>query len=424
MRALLREWKTYGPREALLGGTSLRNAGRLEGFFLRLLFAFVIWRSLEFFPAYTSAPKPVGIAAWPALWDWLGWEITRLADPEFWGHCLTWVKVALVFYVLGVGLPVALPVLAVIHVAIRTLNNSQGAAHHGFQMVTLVLIAQTLVVWILALTRGWFLVRKADPPRWAAPGNWTWIWMYSIAIAAATYVISVCSKLDESKGQWLQNSPYVATQIVKTYRQNYYNNLDPQYIQGVMPASPDEADPATDRYRHPIPPSADWLGRHPDFARILFGSGFFLELLAFLAVLDRRAGLLIGFGLISMHSSITWLMELNFPFNERTVGVFFLNAAGWLILMCHDRQWRPGRRIWLVCGVLAGLLAAGHAATLGSDSPWAHMLEILMQPAAVVPELFRWPQSLYWAVVTGIQTLLLAALVLTIRSFLPARFRN
>ena len=235
MTSLIRETRAFGLREALLGGTGLRNVGRLEGFFLRLLFAVVVWRSLEFYPAYPSAPKPVGLAALPALWEWLGWEITRLSDPALWAQCLTWVKVALCFYVLGYGLPVALPVITLVHVAIRTLNNSQGAAHHGFQMVSLALLTQTLVVWFLALVRGWIFVRKQAMPRWAAPGNWTWLWVYTIAIAAASYIISVCSKLDESRGQWLKNPPCVAIQIVKTYRQNYYNSLNPQFIQASRP---------------------------------------------------------------------------------------------------------------------------------------------------------------------------------------------
>lgn len=411
MTSLIRETRTHGLKEALLGGTGLRDAGRLEGFCLRFLFAVVVWRSFEFYPAYPTAPKPVGLAAWPALWEWLGWEITRLSDPAFWAQCLTWVKVALCFYVLGYGLPLALPVLTLVHIAIRTLNNSQGAAHHGFQMVSMALLTQTLVVWFLALARGWIFVRKKPLPRWAAPGNWTWLWVYTIAIAAASYVISVCSKLEESRGQWLKNSPYVATQMVKTHRQNYYNSLDPQFIQGIAPATPADADPAMARYRHPIPPSADWLSRHPSLARIIFGAGFFLELLVFLAVLDRRAALLFGLGLVSLHGSIAWLMELSFPFNERTVGVFFVNAAGWLILMIKDPAWRPSRRVWTACGIFAAALLAAHLATAGSESVAAHFLDLAHHPAAVIPNLFPWPAPVRWTVVLATQTLLLATLV-------------
>ncbi len=422
MNALLLDVRRHGWRTALLGGTGLRDVGRLEGFGLRLLFAVVVWRSLEFYPTYPSLPKPVGLAAWPALWEALGWDLSRLADPTFWSQCLLGARLALICYVLGVALPVALPFLALLHIAIRTLNNSQGAAHHGFQMVSLTLLTQALVVWFLAGSRTLAKMRRRPAPTWAAPGNWTWLWLYTIAIAAATYTVSVCSKWDESRGQWLKNSPYVATEIVKTHRQNFYNNLDHTFIEGVPPAaSPATADPATDRYRHRIPPAADWLMRHPDLARILFGAGFFLELLAVLAVFDRRAALVIGLSLVALHGSIEWLMELSFPFNERTVGVFFVNAFGWFILMLRDPAWWPSRRLWMGSLLGAAALLAAHLGTGPSPSPGAQFLALLQHPAALVPDLFAWPTAGKWAWILLTQTVLLAALTMSARSLLPGK---
>mgnify|MGYP000670928634 CR=1 FL=1 len=77
MTSLIRETRTHGLKEALLGGTGLREVGRLEGFVLRFLFAVVVWRSLEFYPAYPTAPKPVGLAAW---------LIARLTHGDLPGH--------------------------------------------------------------------------------------------------------------------------------------------------------------------------------------------------------------------------------------------------------------------------------------------------------------------------------------------------
>ena len=42
MTSLIRETRTHGLKEALLGGTGLREVGRLEGFVLRFLFAVVV----------------------------------------------------------------------------------------------------------------------------------------------------------------------------------------------------------------------------------------------------------------------------------------------------------------------------------------------------------------------------------------------
>lgn len=425
MMALINDCRTQGWRVALLGGTGLRHAGRLEGFILRALFAMVVWRSLEFYPAYPDLPRPVGLAAWPALWQWLGWDLSRLADPVFWAKCLMWSRVALIFYTAGFGLSLALPVVTLVHIGIRTLNNSQGAAHHGFQMVSLALVTQTLIVWLLAGVRLVCRLRKRPAPDWAASGNWTWIWLYTIAIAAATYLVSVCSKIDESKGQWLKNSPYVATQIVKTHRQNYYNNLDPVYIQGVPSPKADPPDPATDRYRHPIPESADWLSHHPSLARWVFGSGFFLEMFAVLAILDRRAALAVGMGLVTLHGSVEWLMELTFPFNQRVVALFFVNAPGWAILMARDPAWRPGKKLWLGSFVFAALLLGLHLATAGSDSVSAHFLRLTQEAAAVVPDLFSFPAWLKWPTVLATQTILFAALIMAAKSLrLPSCFKR
>ena len=416
MISLIQDFRTLGLKAALLGGTTLRHAGRLEGFFLRLLFAIVVARSFDSHPDYQTLLKPVGLAAWPELWQWLGWDLTRMADPVFWAQCLRWVYIALGFYIIGFGLPVALPVVTLIHIGIRTLNNSQGAAHHGFQMVGLALLAQTLVVWFLAAVRALYFLTKKPLPAWAAPGNWTWLWIYTIAAIAATYVTSVCTKLDESGGKWLLNSPYVATQIVKTHRQNYYTQLDPQFILGLPPALPPAPDPATDRYRHPVPVQADWLSRHPALARIIFGAGFLLELSVFLAVFDRRAALLFGLALVSLHGSIGWLMELTFPLNERTVGVFYVNAAGWVILMLKDPAWRPSWKLVLGSLLAASALLGAHLSTAGSDSLVSHFIDLAQHPASLVPDLFTWPTAVKWTWVVATQTILISAVVLTAKS--------
>lgn len=424
MTAFFKQWKAEGWRAALLGGTTLRHAGRLEGFFLRALFAMVVWRSLENYPSYPTLPHPVGLAEWSGLWQWLGWDLTRLSDAAFWAQCLLWSRVALAFYTMGFGLSLALPVVTLVHVGIRTLNNSQGAAHHGFQMVSLALVTQMLVVWLLAAVRMASRVGRRPVPAWAAPGNWTWLWIYTIAVAAATYLVSVCSKIDESKGQWLKNSPYVATQIVKTHRQNYYNNLDPGFIRGVPPAPADPPDPANDRYRHPVPAAADWLSRHPSLARLVFGSGFFLEMFAFLALIDRRAALVVGLGLVTLHGSVEWLMELTFPFNQRVVALYFVNAAGWAVLMARDPVWQPGKKLWAGSFLASALLLGLHLATAGTDTISAHFLQLTQEAAAVVPDLFSFPVWLKWPTVLATQTVILSALVLTVRSLWWPRNRN
>lgn len=407
----------------LVEGTSLRTCGRLEGFLLRLLFAFVVWRSLEAWPAYPTIPFPVGMARWTWLWETLGWDLTRLADPAFRDTLLSLVRIGLALYVFGIAIPVALVPVAFVHIAIRTLNNSQGAPHHGYQMVSLVLLAQLAAAWVPWIVRLVCAIRRRDAPEWTGARRFTWVWRYSIAAAAATYVASVCSKLDESGGRWLMNSHYVAAQIVKTHRQNYYNHLDSRFIQGVPQEPAESGDPATDRYRHPVPAQADWLRRHPNLARTLFGAGFILELFAFLAVLGRRAALLTGLGLVSLHESIEWLMELTFPFNQFTVAVLFANAAGWAILLTANREFRPGVRVWIAAALLEATLFAAALAVPAGNGIAGHLIHSTQTAGSLLGDILRPPAALRHVLTFASQTVLFAALAVTARS-LAADVRN
>ena len=58
------------------------------------------------------------------------------------------------------------------------------------------------------------------------------------------------------------------------------------------------------------PSEAMWLLENPVVARALFGTGFVLEAIAFLALANRKIAFVIGVALILMHRSIAGLMGL------------------------------------------------------------------------------------------------------------------
>ena len=72
------------------------------------------------------------------------------------------VAISLLFYTAGFLLPISLPLLTAASVIVRTYYNSQGSIHHGCQMVTTILLFQTIVVLWFAGRRfyGW----RADAP--------------------------------------------------------------------------------------------------------------------------------------------------------------------------------------------------------------------------------------------------------------------
>ncbi|MDB6117094.1 MAG: hypothetical protein JWO08_875 [Verrucomicrobiaceae bacterium] len=120
------------------------------------------------------------------------------------------------------------------------------------------------------------------------------------------YLVSVCSKMQMSKGQWLVNSHYVALDFVKTMRQSYYSALDPKFAQ----------DPA----------SVLFLMSHENLARLFFGGGVLLETVLILAVGTRWLALFFGIALLVMHSTIEELMTLTFPTNQYMDTLFYINV--------------------------------------------------------------------------------------------------
>ena len=282
-----------------------------EWFCLRLCFgALVFFTILEPHPfRYEAQPLPTGIAHFADL-TWLHWW--QLADIPFFkggpGMHETFVALGLVLcaaYVAGRGLVITLPLLALLHILPRTLNNSQGFTHHGFQLVSLVLVAQTLVAW-------WFFFRRKRAPSGQpdGPALPSCMLYYSAGVVALSYTVSALTKLTATRGLWIWDSHAVCIEIVKSHRLLYFARLDPEF--------------AVD------PSSALWLLHHPWITRILFGAGFLLELFAFVAIKGRPWALLTGLSIIAFHRSVWWLMKLEFPLHEWLLLIFLVNIPFWI----------------------------------------------------------------------------------------------
>lgn len=292
----------------------------LEGFLLRAFFALVVAYTLRFDVPFATQPHPAGLARF--------FDLTWLSDP---GHYLFFrgvLGLLLLLYVGGVILPLTLPLLAVGHVLVFTLYNSQGYTHHGFQIVSLTLVAQAATVLYHTVLVGGLRWRPPDARLNA------WLLWQSQMIVAGTYLISVFSKMINSRGLWLWNSSYIALDLIKTRRQLYYGGLDPGYAGN--------------------PPEATWLLENPWIARGLFGAGFLLEAVAFLALASRKIGFLIGVGLILMHRSIAGLMGLRFDNNEMLCAIYLVGLP-FLVAWCLERIADPAVRLGVLAGALAGI---------------------------------------------------------------------
>ena len=263
----------------------------LEGALARVFTACVVYCFLPIFSPPTVQPVPVGMAHFVDL-TWLG----QASSFEIYRQVLI---ALLVVYASGIALPVVLPVLATAYIALYTLINSQGFTNHSHHILAVVLFSQ-------ALAALFYLRPKAGS--WLKPSAGLRAWMLVAAQAgiASAYLISVFSKLWNSGFTWLFRSHYIALDMVKTMRQNYYSALDPRY--------------ATE------PPNVVWMLEHPFWTALLFDLGFFVEALIVLSVGTRKLAMIFGVGTICMHRSINYFMGLEFYQNESMLAVFFVNV--------------------------------------------------------------------------------------------------
>lgn len=249
--------------------------------------------------SFLAQPGPVDLSFLPELsLPWIGG--VRFHGPG-WFDTVTLAAVLLgLLLVWGRGLFVVLPALALLHTLPWTLANSQGFIHHGNQLLSMVLWAQSLVAW-------WWLLRgrRSSP----LPLHCHLIF-YSQGVVAVSYLTCALTKIVATKGLWLVQSHHIATEVVVGQRREYY-----RYLEGSDGIEVQ---------------AAEWLLTHPFAALVLFNLGWLLELLAPLALLGRRRALAIGLLLILFHRSVWMLMRLSFETHEWLLVIFFLNLPFWI----------------------------------------------------------------------------------------------
>jgi len=296
-----------------LAGFHPRPVAWWELFVMRCLFALVVFRSLPRASdqIYDTQGVPNGIAQWL--------DLTFLSLPGVYPGLQIAIVAALCIYSLGLLLPVVLPFLLVSHVMVRTLFNSQGWVHHGVQMVSLVLLAQTVVVLTFAIYRQ---AKGRHFPLADSRTAGSYLLFYSQMAVVALYIVSVFSKIDRSDGQWFAKSHYMGLHVVKAERDRYYAALEP----------PEPGDV----------PLARQVLAHPNISRVCLAAGVALEFFAFLALRSRAWALAIAIGLIGFHRCIAALMSTHFHFNELLLIIFLINAPYWLsrigIRTWHSRE--------------------------------------------------------------------------------------
>ena len=114
---------------------------------------------------------------------------------------------------------------------------------------------------------------------------------FAIQIIAAGYVLAGISKLRQSGLEWVTDAPLVSIQIIKGYCFNYFNTGNVK-----------EFELGTQH--------ANFILRHKYAVESIFAASLFLELFAWIAIINRRAAFVYGLLLFAMHIGIKYLMNI------------------------------------------------------------------------------------------------------------------
>ena len=304
-----------------------RNQGRVELVIVRVAMAFILANTF-LFDLRPAAEKwmPSAVAPLTDLKFFFNYDydeqkhpsgmsrfqdITKFGEPEFFGgggsRAAEWPLLkmlfagALVLFCLGVSPIISTGYLLFIMLAIGSLRNSQGNIHHGTQIASMAMLGHWLGYWWCAIkTRSWksgLLFGGLDAERTS--------FFAAAQMAASAYVVAGVTKLIVSGPGWIWDSPNLAIQILKIGYQHYYGDgttMKLVHAERIMGMVID----------------------HPHLTRLMLGAGLVAELVAFMALLNRKMGLLVGVSLVLMHIFVGYLMQLTFPLNTWIVMFYFV----------------------------------------------------------------------------------------------------
>ncbi len=298
-----------------------------EWLIMRSVFVWVVWAAtwqnrwwssqISIAP-FEKLRDPNGLASW--------FDLSALADPPV-TTFMVWLFLFLALLYISGRLPLlATGGLFLIHALVGSIHNSPRGHHHATQVVGLILMGQFIFFLWRWVRRSFFQkgVTTSDKKE-EGSAIATGAINISMQMMCAGYVVSAISKWINSGGgwfpgaRWVQQVPNIIVQFSKNEAQAYYDTLQP---------------PVNQMNQWTI----DFVSDHPYVAMTVFGAGFYLELLSFLALLNRRLALLFGVGLFLMHSMISEIMRLNFVYFKMILLLFFINLPFWIYRFAKRKQ--------------------------------------------------------------------------------------
>lgn len=271
------------------------------------------------FPPLASLPAPGAELRFPnglAKWIDLSWAL----DPVSYSVITVLLAAAAALYITGFAFPVSATALLFCYLVTGTLQNSLGSISHYYQVMTLMLLGQSLAAWLWAASAQNRLEAWTRSP--AELHSFTT--RVTLQVLAGNYVLCALTKLIASKGAWVWNSQYMPVQYAKIQAQQFYTTLEPvdMGLGGVL---------------------NELCTHHPWLCILIYAPGLLVELLAFLMLLGRKWLLGMGVAVIAMHALVDVTMGLGFPQHQWIFFLYAVNLPFWSVQGLRYLQRGVGR---------------------------------------------------------------------------------
>ena len=277
------------------GIKSVREYALYERVVMRILFAWLVLKATPARLSFYEIPAPNGITRLLNL--------HFLLDPQVYAICRVLLVVALVLYVLRLMIWLALPLALFVNVAANAVTNSQGAIQHAYQIVSLVLLAQTAAhfygVWL----------RCAGEPRTFLEDR---LICWSQQTIVAVYLVAGITKLIVTKGLWIFQARMISVSMAKAAYGSFYERLDHSDLEQKLAM-------------------ANFAASHGWIVALIAGCGLALELGSPLALLNRSMAALFGCALLAFHLGLDRTMHLSFFFNQWLLIIYMVNIPYWIV---------------------------------------------------------------------------------------------
>lgn len=280
-----------------------------ERLVMRVLFAWLVWRATPGVLIVHGIPAPNGLARVA--------DLHFLLSPEVYGMARSALGVALILYVSRLLVWLALPVALFVNLAAHAILNSQGAIQHAAQIVSLVLLAQT-VAHFYGLWR-----RRQGEERAILESRAIW---WSQQTIVAVYLLAGFAKLIMTKGLWVWQARWIGVSITKAAYQNFYDRLDQVNLQQQLAL-------------------ANFAASHGWIVALIAGMGLLLEIGSPLMLFNRKWAAGLGLALLGFHLGLDYAMRLTFIYNQWLLVIFMVNAPYWIVTAGQKILRPPAARI-------------------------------------------------------------------------------